>query len=251
VGPGPVPSRGAELTDFPVQWHPSPNFGPRRDGLKPSLIVLHYTAMSSAGASLERLCDRDAEVSAHYLIGGDGTIWQMVDEKMRAWHAGEGAWQGQGDVNSRSIGIELDNTGAHPFSEPQMAALEALLPGIMQRWSIPPQGLIAHSDMAPGRKADPGWKFDWERLARQGLSVWPDRVEDDGQGDFATPETMRAFAQALAAFGYPAEDPPSPALLDAFCQRFAPGRNGFRACHLAMAQDLAMRFGIDRAGPTA
>lgn len=156
---------------MPILSHPSPNFGPRRDGLTPSLIVLHYTAMESAAAALDRLCDPDVEVSAHYLIAGDGTIWQMVEEPMRAWHAGAGEWCGVDDVNSSSIGIELDNRGNHPFSAPQMAALEGLMPQIMARWGIGAAGVIGHSDMAPGRKCDPGPRFDWPRLARQGLAL--------------------------------------------------------------------------------
>lgn len=151
-------------------WHPSPNFGPRRNGLIPHLIVLHYTAMQSEQAALERLCDPSAEVSAHYLIGREGRLWQLVDEGHRAWHAGAGEWAGLDDINSRSIGIELDNTGDHPFPEPQMAALETLLPGIMLRHQILPAGVIGHSDMAPGRKFDPGLRFDWTRLARKGLA---------------------------------------------------------------------------------
>lgn len=151
-------------------WHPSPNFGPRRDGLIPRLIVLHYTAMQSAEAALDRLSDPGAEVSAHYLIGRDGRLWQLVNEGQRAWHAGAGEWAGLDDVNSRSIGVELDNSGDHPFSEPQMAVLEDLLPGLMARHAIPPAGVIGHADMAPGRKRDPGPRFDWARLARKGLA---------------------------------------------------------------------------------
>src|SRR6188472_1452321 len=146
----------------------SPNFGPRRDGLLPDMIVLHYTAMLTAEAALARLCDPAAEVSAHYLVAEDGRVWRLVDEHARAWHAGAGSWRGQGDVNSRSIGIELANPGPladfPPFPEPQMAALEALLDGVMARWRIPAAGVVAHSDIAPGRKADPGPKFDWRRL---------------------------------------------------------------------------------------
>ena len=137
-------------------WHPSPNHGPRRDGLRPALVVLHFTEMTSADAALARLCDPAAEVSAHYLIGRDGRVWQMVDEQQRAWHAGAGDWQGRGDVNSRSIGIELDNDGHSPFAAPLMDALETLLAGVLARWAIPPGGVIAHSDMAPARKVDPG-----------------------------------------------------------------------------------------------
>lgn len=199
-------------------WHPSPNFGVRRDGLSPSLIVLHYTAMESAAAALERLCDPLAEVSAHYLIGADGQLWQMVDEAARAWHAGAGCWAGREDVNSRSIGIELDNRGDHPFSEPQMAALEALLPGIMARWGIGPAGVIGHSDMAPGRKRDPGPRFDWARLARQGLAL----AHRPGRGGAVTPEGFRALAVAA---GYPADGDPEE-LLEAIRHRLRPWGRG-------------------------
>ncbi len=127
--------------------------------------------MDSAQAALERLCDPVHEVSAHYLIGADGAVWQMVREHDRAWHAGAGEWHGYSDINSRSIGIELDNAGTHPFAEPQMAMLELLLNNIMARWDIAPQSVIGHSDMAPGRKADPGPCFDWQRLERQALAA--------------------------------------------------------------------------------
>jgi len=127
--------------------------------------------MGSAQAALERLCDPTAEVSAHYLIGPQGDVTQMVDEAARAWHAGAGEWRGMVDINSRSIGIELDNRGTHPFAAAQMDALEDLLRGIMARWDIRASGVIGHSDMAPGRKTDPGPWFDWRRLERQGLAT--------------------------------------------------------------------------------
>lgn len=129
--------------------------------------------MASFAASRARLCDPVAEVSAHWLVDLDGTAEQLVDESLRAWHAGAGMWRGQDDINSRSVGIELQNPGDQPFPEPQMRALEDLLRGIMARWGIPPDGVIAHSDMAPGRKSDPGRRFDWRRLALQGLAWWP------------------------------------------------------------------------------
>ncbi|WP_417713021.1 N-acetylmuramoyl-L-alanine amidase [Pseudophaeobacter arcticus] len=168
--PGKDPASVDPVSPLQAQWCPSPNQGARRDGLRPSLVVLHYTAMQSAQEALDRLCDPAAEVSAHYLIGRNGRLWQMVAENQRAWHAGAGEWSGLDDINSRSIGIELDNTGAHPFSEPQMAMLEMLLAQILQRWSIAPEGVIGHSDMAPGRKSDPGPRFDWARLAKLGLA---------------------------------------------------------------------------------
>jgi N-acetylmuramoyl-L-alanine amidase len=182
----------------------SPNFGPRRDGLTPALVVLHYTAMPSAEAALDRLCDPEAEVSAHYLVAEDGRTWALVEEDQRAWHAGAGSWAGRGDVNSRSIGIELANAGPladfPPFPEPQMAALETLLDGILARWGIRPAGVIAHSDLAPGRKADPGPKFDWRRLARGGRALWP-----DGRAGPATAD-WPSFEMAAAAAGYAAPD---------------------------------------------
>ena len=147
---------------------PSPNFAARRLDATPDLIVLHYTAMSGAEVALERLCDPAHEVSAHYLIAADGVTYQMVEEDQRAWHAGAGGWGACSDVNSRSIGIELDNDGCAPFAAVQMDALEELLADVMARWAIVPERVIAHSDMAPARKSDPGRKFDWRRLAKQG-----------------------------------------------------------------------------------
>lgn len=224
--------------------HPSPNFGERRGGLTPSLIVLHYTGMDTAGAALDRLCDPAAGVSAHYLIGEDGRVLRLVEEELRAWHAGVGSWRGLADINSRSIGIELANTARHPFPEPQMAALEELVAAVMARWDIPPEGVIAHSDMAPGRKTDPGPRFDWHRLASAGLSVWPRPGKADPGG----------FAASARAFGYPdgAED----VLIQAFRLRFRPWAKGpADELDAGMAADLARRFGIavgiDRAGPSA
>lgn len=179
--------------------HPSPNFGPRRDGLVPSLVVLHYTAMPDPDEALERLCCPEHEVSAHYLIHRNGRLYQLVDEEMRAWHAGAGSWAGMDDINSHSIGIEMDNDGASPFSEPQMATLEALLPDIMQRWNIDPAGVIGHSDMAPGRKTDPGPRFDWARLARQDLAA-PSGTPGDSS-DISV-DAFRTYASSL---GYPSD----------------------------------------------
>ena len=215
----------------------SPNFGERRDGLRPELVVVHFTGMASCAAALERLCDPEAEVSAHYLIDYDGGIRELVPEEARAWHAGAGHWRGLTDINSRSIGIELANTGAEPFAERQMAALENLLSGILQRWAIPAEGVIAHSDMAPGRKADPGGRFDWRRLALGGLSVWPARAPEN--------EPPEAFAAWARAFGYP--DAPESTLLAAFRLRFRPwARGACTAGDAAAARNLALRFGVDR-----
>lgn len=214
--------------------YPSPNFGPRRGTDRPALIVIHYTAMESCQAAYDRLCLPEAEVSAHWLISAQGAAYQLVDETARAWHAGAGAWGGQGDVNSRSIGIELDNTGSHPFAAPQMDALEDLLRKVMARWDIPAHAVIGHSDMAPIRKIDPGPRFDWQRLARQGLSVWP------RAGGFADPARFKA---AALAFGYPDVD--DAALLSAFRLRFRPRHTGpLDGIDAGMACDLAARFGL-------
>ncbi len=210
---------------------PSPNCGPRRDGLLPELVVLHFTQMASAHAALARLCAPEAQVSSHYLIGADGTVWQLVDEALRAWHAGAGSWRGRDDVNSRSIGIELDNDGASPFAWPQIRALEALLADILARWTIPPQGVIAHSDFAPDRKSDPGLRFDWRGLALSGLAVWP-----GSGGDPSVP-----LSDSLDAIGYPAVPPTL--RLAAFRLRFRPGHAGPEdATDRALAQDLARLF---------
>ena len=221
---------------------PSPNFGPRRDGAVPRLIVIHYTAMQSCAEARARLCDPGAEVSAHWLIDADGTVEQLVDEAERAWHAGAGAWGPIIDVNSASIGIELANPGDAPFPEPQMAALEGLLGGIMARWAIQPEGVIGHSDMAPGRKRDPGPRFDWRRLALQGLSVWPD--------EGAAPEEPAAFGTFARGFGYP--DLEEELLLAAFRLRFRPGAAGpVDSRDAGLAHSLFLNFLVDRGALTA
>jgi len=201
--------------------------------------------MMSTEAALERLRDPAAEVSAHYLIGEDGRIWRLVPETARAWHAGAGRWGRTDDVNSRSIGIELANPGPlldfPPFPEPQMAALEGLLGQIMMRWKIAPEGVIAHSDMAPGRKADPGPKFDWRRLARQGLASWP---EADCTESEAVPD-WEAFRQTAARIGYAMpEDGGWETVLAAFRLRFMPGAKGpLTRLDLAKAAAIAAAVG--------
>ncbi|MFQ5437357.1 MAG: N-acetylmuramoyl-L-alanine amidase [Paracoccaceae bacterium] len=219
---------------------PSPNFGARRHGGVPDMVVLHHTAMASCEAACARLCDPDSGVSAHYLVAQTGAVFALVDEQARAWHAGAGRWGRITDVNSHSIGIELANAGpleaCPPFPEPQMAALERLLALILARWSIPPERVIAHSDMAPGRKTDPGRKFDWRRLARAGLSVWPER------GANPDPALFRANCEA---FGY-APGLESSLLLSAFRQRFRPWADGpLMAGDAWRAAALAQRFPVD------
>lgn len=193
--------------------------------------------------ALERLCAPEHEVSAHYLLHRDGRVFQLVDEDQRAWHAGAGMWRGQDDINSRSVGIEIDNDGASPFSEPQLAQLDRLLPQIMQRWSIPMEGVIGHSDFAPDRKTDPGRRFPWTRLARQDLSIWP----NDGE---ATPDEA-AFMRQAAIFGYPT-DAGCDAVLDALRQRFRPWATGpLDGRDMGIITDLANRFSVDLPAPIA
>jgi N-acetylmuramoyl-L-alanine amidase len=208
------------------------------------MIVIHYTAMATGDAAVARLCDPEFEVSAHYLIDFDGRIVCMVDEDKRAWHAGAGRWGDVTDINSRSIGIELANCGSMPFAATQMDALEALLRDIISRHSIKPERIIGHSDMAPQRKIDPGPRFDWRRLAVQGLSVWPET---------RAPRTVdeHTFWSDLATFGYSPDDPVE-ARLSAFRDRFRPRHTGpLDGIDMALAHDLAMRFPVDRAAVTA
>ncbi len=228
--------------------HPSPNCGPRRGGARPDLVVLHYTAMHDTRAALARLSAPEHEVSAHYLICPRGRVFALVDEELRAWHAGAGRWGGCDDVNSRSIGIELANPGGTPFPAPQMRALEVLLADLMERRKIPPERVIGHSDMAPGRKIDPGPRFDWRRLALQGLSVWPASGEGAAAENSPDPAVFRAV---LARFGYD-PDLSFGTLLAAFRLRFHPsGRGPLTAGEAAMAEELAARWPVDRNRPGA
>ena len=157
---------------------PSPNHGPRRDGAPVDMLLLHYTDMATAEHALDRLCDPNSQVSAHYLITRDGRVFHLVPETRRAWHAGHSWWAGEGDINSRSIGVELDNPGhSHgytDFPEAQMTALIALCRGILARHPIPPHRVLGHSDVAANRKIDPGHRFNWNRLAQAGAGVFPE-----------------------------------------------------------------------------
>ena len=190
----------------------------------------------------ERIFDKPFEGGQQ--IGADGTVCQMVDEAARAWHAGAGEWQGQGDVNSRSIGIELDNRGDHPFSEPQMAALESVLERLIERWSIPPRRVIGHSDMAPGRKIDPGRRFDWARLVRCGFAFGL------GPVDPADPDED-AFEAALCAYGMTHDADPATRLAT-FRARFRPQADGpLDGWDMALANEAARCFAVDETPPTS
>ncbi len=190
-------------------WVPSPNHNART----PVVIVLHHTDQTSVRQSLATLrgSNSGGKVSAHYLIGADGHRYQLVSDERRAWHAGAGRWGTISDLNSASIGIELDNDGRSPFTEAQIASLIVLLRDLSERLRIPPQQVIAHADLAPGRKQDPSRFFPWQRLAEAGFGVWPRAA------DGLPPPGFDAW-QALARFGYPLEN--RAAAAGAFHRRF-------------------------------
>lgn len=181
-----------------AQWVPSPNHDTRRA----QLIVIHYTEQQSVEQSLRTLSshNRSGPVSAHYLIGRDGKFYQLVDDERRAWHAGVGRWGTIVDVNSASIGIELDNDGASDFPEIQISSLLVLLDDLCRRHRIPRTQVIGHADMAPTRKRDPGARFPWQQLADAGFGRWPDRNGAPAPPDFDA-------LQALSLLGYATDNP--------------------------------------------
>ncbi|MFC5585621.1 N-acetylmuramoyl-L-alanine amidase [Nitratireductor kimnyeongensis] len=194
--------RGAEVC-------PSPNFGERRDGHTPDALILHYTGMETGESAQDWLCAPQSEVSSHYLVHEDGRIVQMVRESDRAWHAGRGTWQGRDDVNSWSIGVEIANAG-HPkglpeFPEVQVQAVLKLGRDICRRHDIPPKRVLAHSDIAPGRKVDPGERFPWQRLAEAGLGHFVAMAAVSG-GHVLGPEdegpAVEALQRLLSRYGY-------------------------------------------------
>lgn len=186
--------------------HPSPNFGERRGVQTPDMIVIHYTGMTTAEAAIDRLCDPEAEVSAHYLIDLDGARTKMVRPRHRAWHAGVSCWGGVHDVNSHSVGIELVNPGGGPaycpFPEPQMVHLEALLDYLMSRFRIAPERVVGHACIAPQRKQDPGPKFDWRRLSLGGRAIWLDPPEAGGSESGESAADAARFQAAARRFGF-------------------------------------------------
>lgn len=169
------------MTTVAMIDRPSPNSDERPAGAVIDMLVLHYTGMRSAAAALDRLCDPSARVSAHYVVDEDGTIYRLVDEALRAWHAGVAFWRGATDINARSIGVEMVNPGHEfgyrPFADAQMAAVVALSREIVGRHAIPARNVVGHSDVAPARKCDPGELFDWARLSAAGVGLWPGRSD--------------------------------------------------------------------------
>lgn len=218
-----------------ITQSPSPNHDDRT--LPISLLVLHYTGMESAEMALERMCDAQAKVSAHYMISEDGSVVQLVPESRRAWHAGASEWGGESNINSASIGIEIVN-GGHDFGLPDFPAVQAdaviaLSRDIMERHDIPALGLIAHSDIAPERKQDPGEKFPWQFLADKGVGYWPNVIPPvDSPTLFelgARDRGVTIVQSGLAYLGYGVEvngvlDAKTASVISAFQRRYRPAR---------------------------
>jgi N-acetylmuramoyl-L-alanine amidase len=247
--------------------YPSPNHGPRARGRggeerSPDSIILHYTGMADSAPALLWLANPLSQVSCHYFVFEDGRIFQMVPESRRAWHAGKGSWRGETDMNSASVGIEIAHPGhdlgrrfgsdgkpeplpdgavanpypppGPPFPDRQIEAVIALVADIKVRWGIPDARILAHSDIAPGRKIDPGETFPWERLAQAGLGLWP---PSSVRGNAATPTyrpgdegmPIAALQSMLANFGYGLEisgvfDARTESVIAAFQRHWRPTR---------------------------
>jgi N-acetylmuramoyl-L-alanine amidase len=217
---------------------PSPNVEARKDGRTPDMILLHYTGMRTGAAALERLCAPDSKVSAHYVVFEDGRIVQCVPEDRRAWHAGVASWAGEPDINSCSIGIEIVNPG-HEFGYPdfplrQTAAVISLCRSILtRRGPLAPDRILAHSDVAPARKQDPGEKFPWDLLNESGIGHWVRPAPLNLEGPSLQPgeqgEVVTRLQRALRGYGYAIEetghyDEATQLVLTAFQRHFRPAR---------------------------
>jgi N-acetylmuramoyl-L-alanine amidase len=213
---------------------PSPNFNERLHPL--DMLVLHYTGMKDGPSALARMRDPEAEVSAHYMVEEDGTVFALVPEDRRAWHAGKSWWRGDDDLNSRSIGIEIVNPGHEwgyrPFPDVQIDAVIELCQGILSRWPIPQNRIVAHSDIAPDRKEDPGELFPWKELAAAGVGLWPDlppaeRVAPIGLRLGDRGEQVTSLQRNLSEIGYRIDlsgrfDATTEAVVRAFQRRWRP-----------------------------
>lgn len=217
-----------------IQDLPSPNHDERPDGTPIDTLILHYTGMQTAQAAIDRLRDPDAEirVSSHYVVDEDGAVIAMVPEERRAWHAGISYWRGNARLNDRSIGIEIVNPGHEwgyrDFPVLQLAAVCDLCLSILARHPIPARNVVAHSDVAPDRKEDPGERFDWAGFASNGVGLWPEGIPDLGSRDAVRDaESLRPVRRALVAIGYRvapegALDPALATVLRAFQRHWRP-----------------------------
>jgi N-acetylmuramoyl-L-alanine amidase len=207
----------------------SPNVESRAAGARPDILLLHYTGMKTAAGACAWLCNPRSRVSCHYVIDEQGKIVQLVDEELRAWHAGVSFWKGERDINSRSIGIEIHHPGHghdHDFPEAQMAAVVELSQDIVRRHRIVPERVLAHSDVAPARKIDPGERFGWRRLHRAGIGHWVEPAPLEHAG--VAPD-IAAFQKMLASYGYGiditgAADAQTATVLRAFQRHFRPAK---------------------------
>lgn len=200
-----------------IIWQPSPNFDDRGDGVPTDMLVLHYTGMETGAAALARLTEEISQVSAHYLVEEDGTIFQLVEDNRRAWHAGVAAWRGETNINARSIGIEIVNPGHEfgyrAFPKIQMASVIDLSKNIVERHGILPTHVVGHSDVAPVRKEDPGELFAWEKLSETGVGLWfekgwktdPSRpplfVGDEGEAVLRLRQHLKGIGYAITEIG--------------------------------------------------
>jgi N-acetylmuramoyl-L-alanine amidase len=228
----PVALRPAsDRPSLPIIELPSPNHDDR-GGVPVDMLILHYTGMKTAKDALDRLRDPVAQVSSHYVVDEDGTVFRLVPEDRRAWHAGVSHWRGHTALNARSIGIEIVNPGHEwgyrDFPALQMAAVCDLCLAILARHPIPARHVVAHSDVAPDRKEDPGELFDWQGLAENGVGLWPPDAPDLGvQGAVRDAATLRAVRAALQEVGYRvapegALDPALSGVLRAFQRHWRP-----------------------------
>lgn len=214
----------------------SPNHGERKDGRKPDMLILHYTGMPTAAAALDWLCNEESQVSSHYFVDEKGVVTQLLPESVRGWHAGQSCWKGETDINSASIGIEIANpghqAGSPPFEDAQIDAVIALCRDIIERHDISAERVLAHSDIAPLRKQDPGERFPWDLLHKEGIGHWVKPLPVGGgrffqEGDAGEP--VEALQTMLALYGYDVQvdgafNAGTAAAIRAFQRHFRPAR---------------------------
>lgn len=242
----------------------SPNHGERLGRVTADAIVLHYTGMADGGSALDWLCHPASSVSCHYVVEEDGQVIQLVPEARRAWHAGLSSWAGERDVNSASIGIEIVNGGHDhglpPFPERQVAAVAALCRDIVDRRHIRPDRVLAHSDVAPGRKRDPGERFPWGALHEAGVGIWTTAEGDDGPGSSFGHEgrAVTGLQAGLRRYGYGLDvtgrfDAETRTVVAAFQRHFRPERVDGAADPqtLARLDDLLGQVGGPRLTPAS
>ena len=225
-----VPASVSDRPGLPIIDLPSPNHDERSQAV--DMLILHYTGMQTAQAALDRLRDPVAAVSSHYVVDEDGTVFRLVPEQRRAWHAGVSHWRGHSALNGRSIGIEIVNPGHEwgyrDFPVLQLAAVCDLCIGLLARHAIPARNVVGHSDVAPDRKEDPGERFDWRALAENGVGLWPaDAVDLGTMGAVRDAVRLPPVRAALAEIGYRvapegALDPALSTVLRAFQRHWRP-----------------------------